>query len=63
VLAHFCGLAEQLVADPERRLVDYRVMDDADGGGYRPGDFPEADLSQKELEDLLLELSQPEVAG
>jgi non-ribosomal peptide synthase protein (TIGR01720 family) len=29
-------------------------------GGYTPSDFPEADLSQQELEDLLTEISELE---
>ena len=38
-----------------RRVVEHCKSDKA--GGYTPSDFPEVDLSQKELDELLEELS------
>ena len=34
-----------------------------EAGGYTPSDFPDADLSQSELDDLIASIGQPEMQG
>jgi non-ribosomal peptide synthase protein (TIGR01720 family) len=45
----------QACVDALHRLIEHCVSDGA--GSYTPSDFPEAELSQKELDDLVTELS------
>ena len=49
------GIAEDF-AEALRSLITHCQSPEA--GGYTPSDFPEADLSQKELDDLIAELDE-----
>ncbi len=57
LLGQLTRLLEQVVEDPERPLSGYRLLDESETGGFAPEDFPDVELSQKGLEDLLLEIS------
>jgi non-ribosomal peptide synthetase component F len=58
LLKHFQNLLESIVADPEQYLGNLSLLTDAETGGYTPFDFPDAELSQKDFENLLLEISK-----
>jgi amino acid adenylation domain-containing protein len=57
LLQRLCNLLEQAAAEPDRELASYRLLDESETAGLRPEDFPEVELSQKGLEDLILEIS------
>jgi amino acid adenylation domain-containing protein len=57
MLAHFEDVLSQVVEDPDLPLSEVQVLGEEETGGYAPVDFPEAQLSRKDLEDLMLELS------
>jgi microcystin synthetase protein McyA len=40
-----------------KELIEHSLS--AGAGGYTPSDFPEAQLSQKELDDLIAEIAGP----
>jgi non-ribosomal peptide synthetase component F len=56
-LKHFRVLLEQIVADPEQRLSSLRLISEEETGGLTPSDFSDAELSQKDFENLLMALS------
>jgi amino acid adenylation domain-containing protein len=57
MLRQLTRLLEQVAADPDQPLSGYRLLDESETGGFAPEDFPDVELSQKGLEDLLLEIS------
>ncbi|HEX8351420.1 MAG TPA: condensation domain-containing protein, partial [Pyrinomonadaceae bacterium] len=54
---HFTTLLAGVVADPDQSLSRLRLLGDEYTGGYTPADFPEAGLSQRDFEALLMKLS------
>ena len=54
LLRRFRTLLESIVADPGQRLSSLRLLSDTESEGYSPEDFPDADLSVKDLESLLM---------
>jgi non-ribosomal peptide synthetase component F len=54
---HLENLLRCVVAQPEARLSDIPVLTETERQGVSPDFFPDADLSQKDFEDLLLELA------
>ena len=51
-------LLEAVVENPEQRLSDIRLITDEETGGYGSADFPDAELSQMDFENLVASLSQ-----
>jgi len=51
-------LLEAVVEDPEQRLSDIHLITDEETGGYGSADFPDAELSQMDFENLIANLSQ-----
>jgi amino acid adenylation domain-containing protein len=54
LLRHFRTLLESVVADPQQRLSNLRLLSDAEADGLTPEDFPDAGLSMKDFESLLM---------
>ncbi len=54
LLRHFRTLLESIVADPNQRLSNLRLLSDAEADGLTPADFPDAGLSMKDFESLLM---------
>jgi hypothetical protein len=53
LLEHFKIMLKAFVDDPEQRLSNVRLLSDEQTGGYLLEDFPEADLSRKDFENLI----------
>jgi non-ribosomal peptide synthetase component F len=51
-------LLARVAADPEQRLSDLPLLTAARVNGYAPADFPEAELSQEDFENLMMEMSR-----
>jgi hypothetical protein len=51
-------LLEAVVENPEQRLSDIHLITDEETGGYGSADFPDAELSQMDFENLVANLSQ-----
>ena len=51
-------LLEAVVENPEQRLSDIHLITDEETGGYGSNDFPDAELSQMDFENLVASLSQ-----
>jgi hypothetical protein len=51
-------LLAQIVADPDCPLSSLRLLGSAETGGYEPTDFPDAGLSQQDLEGLFEEIQE-----
>jgi fengycin family lipopeptide synthetase B len=58
MVEHFQTLLEGVVADPDQRLSNFRLLTAEETRGYTPMDFPEAQLNQKDFENLLEALGQ-----
>jgi acyl carrier protein len=56
LLKQFQTVLEALVDDPEQHLSDIRLLSDEETSGYLLEDFPDADLSRKDFENLLTEI-------
>jgi hypothetical protein len=56
LLGRFRTLLESIAADPGQRLSGLRLLSEEESGGLAPEDFPEADLSVRDFENLLLSL-------
>jgi len=56
LLKHFQIMLEALVNDPDQHLSDVRLLSDEETNGYLLEDFPDADLSRKDFENLLTEI-------
>ena len=54
-------LLEAVVENPEQRLSDIHLITDEETGGYGSADFPDAELSQMDFENLVASLSQIDV--
>jgi amino acid adenylation domain-containing protein len=55
-VGHFRTLLEEIARDPAQRISQLRLLSEAETGGFSPHSFPDAGLSQKEFENLLLEI-------
>ncbi|MGI2903862.1 condensation domain-containing protein [Tolypothrix sp. VBCCA 56010] len=58
MLQHFQTLLQSIVAEPEHRLRNLRLLTDEETGGYSTHDFPDAELSQSEFEKLMMEIGK-----
>lgn len=58
MLKHFQTLLQSIVAEPEHRLRNLRLLTDEETGGYSTHDFPDAELSQSEFEKLMMEIGK-----
>ena len=58
MMDQYCRLLEAVVEDPEQRLSDIHLITDEETGGYGSADFPDAELSQMDFENLIANLSQ-----
>jgi non-ribosomal peptide synthetase component F len=58
MVGHYHRLLEAVVANSDQRLSDLPMLAESETAGYTPRDFPDADLSQRGFEDLILEISQ-----
>ena len=56
MMKHFQTLLENIVANPQHKLSSLSFLTAAETGGYIPSDFPDAELSQKDFENLLAEI-------
>jgi NRPS condensation-like uncharacterized protein len=56
MLKSFQTLLQSIVAEPERRLSNLRLLIDEETGGYSINSFPDAELSQNEFEKLMMEI-------
>jgi non-ribosomal peptide synthetase component F len=54
---HFQVLLESIVAHPQERLSQLSLLSADETNGYAPTDFPDMALSQKDFENLVLEIS------
>jgi non-ribosomal peptide synthetase component F len=57
MVVHLKNLLESIVGDPDQRLSNLRLLSGAESQGHRPVDFPYLQLSQKDLEDILMEIN------
>jgi acyl carrier protein len=55
-LERFRDILEQVADDPDARLSSLRVLSEEEAGGLAPSDFPEAELSRQDFENLLAAL-------
>jgi non-ribosomal peptide synthetase component F len=58
MIDQYCRLLEAVVENPEQRLSDIHLITDEETGGYGSNDFPDAELSQMDFENLVASLSQ-----
>jgi NRPS condensation-like uncharacterized protein len=58
MLKHFQTLLQSIVAEPEQRLRNLKLLTDEETGGYSIDDFPDAELSQNEFEKLMMEIGK-----
>lgn len=56
MIAHFQTLLAGIASDPDLRLSEFCLLADSETNGYGPLDFPDAELNQKNFENLLEEL-------
>jgi hypothetical protein len=56
LLSHFRELLRQISFNADEKISGLRCLTDEDTCGYSLSDFPDADLSQAEFDNLLLEL-------
>ena len=54
----FRTLLESVLLDPDQPLSALSVLTEEEMGGLSPADFPDADLSRKDLENLVMTLNQ-----
>jgi non-ribosomal peptide synthetase component F len=59
MLVHFRTLLENIVESPDQPLSSLRLLSDTESQGQRPLDFPDLQLSQKDLEKILIEIGNP----
>lgn len=61
---HFQTLLESIVNSPDQRVSSLKFLSDAETLGYSESDFPDADLSRREFERLIMEIGRiPHVAS
>lgn len=58
MIGHFQTLLAGITANHEQRLSELRLLTEAELDGLSPSDFVGTNLSQKELENLILEISE-----
>jgi hypothetical protein len=58
MLKSFQTLLQSIVAEPECRLSNLRLLTDEETGGYSISTFPDAELSQNEFEKLMMEIAK-----
>jgi amino acid adenylation domain-containing protein len=56
LMSHFHTLLESIAANPEQRLSELRLFSEDETESKASVDFPEVNLSQKDFENLILEL-------
>jgi amino acid adenylation domain-containing protein len=56
LLVHFRELLQQITSNADERILELRLLTDEDTHGYSLIDFPDADLSQADFDNLVLEL-------
>jgi hypothetical protein len=56
MLYHFQTLLENIVEDPGQTLSSLRLLSDAESKGQKALDFPDLQLSQKDFENILMEI-------
>jgi hypothetical protein len=52
----FVSVLEQVTEDPQRRLSEFQLLGDSETGGRTLQDFPDAEMTQQDFENLVLEL-------
>jgi len=60
MMGHYRRLLEAVVDNPKQRLSDIRLITDTETGGYGLSDFPDAELSQMDFENLVQGLRNAE---
>ncbi|MGH9848853.1 MAG: condensation domain-containing protein, partial [Blastocatellia bacterium] len=58
MIGHFQTLLSGIIADPAARISELRLLSDEATQGLSPSDFPDAELSVREFENLLIELAE-----
>ena len=58
MLLQYQTLLESVVAHPDQRLSSIRLLTEAESGSLAAADFPDAEISQKDLENLFLDLNK-----
>ena len=58
LIAHFKTLLQSIVADPDGRLDSLHVLTKREHGGSDASDFPDAGMSRREFENLILEIGE-----
>jgi hypothetical protein len=58
ILGHFRTILENISSDSDQRLSDLSILGGVDTDGLNPDDFPDADLSRKDFESIVRELSR-----
>jgi hypothetical protein len=57
MLGHFRTLLENIVESPDQPLSSLRLLSDRESAGQGSSDFPDIQLSQRDIESILLEIS------
>ncbi|HYW69964.1 MAG TPA: amino acid adenylation domain-containing protein, partial [Pyrinomonadaceae bacterium] len=57
MVSRFQNLLQLIVEDPDQHIADFRLISNAAASGFSRTDFPRANLSQKDFENLLAQLS------
>jgi amino acid adenylation domain-containing protein len=60
MLVHFQTLLERIVEDPDQPLSSLRLLSDTESKGQKPLDFIDLQLSQKDFENILMEIRRPQ---
>ncbi|MGA9771715.1 MAG: condensation domain-containing protein [Blastocatellia bacterium] len=63
MIRHFQSLLEAIAINAGERISNLRLLDEAETAGLTSLDFPDAELSQEEFEQLVLELNRVSEAG
>jgi hypothetical protein len=56
MLVHSLYLLQQAVDDIDQPVSTLRLLTDEETGSLRPTDFPDAEMGQRDFENLILEL-------
>lgn len=59
--SHFRNLLQAIVSDPGQRVSDLALFGDDETGGITPSAFTDIDLTQRDFENLLIELNQDQI--
>jgi NRPS condensation-like uncharacterized protein len=58
LIQNFQTLLNNILVDPESRIGNIQILTDAETGGYSIHDFPDAELTQSEFEQLVREINK-----